>query len=297
MVELRLTPRRDRLQRTLLAVLAASLLAGCAGAPSGPAPSRHEATAAPRQLALPLDPYLPSPAHLDLLARARRILVVRCMGRFGVAPPAPAPAIPLPPAGNAQRYGLVDAHEARTQGYHLAGTEAGVVRPLPGLSPVQRAVLTGAGSARSLRGPLPAGGCHGEAQRILDAGAPSPRDPSLGQVLGLQSFARSKEDRRVRAVFGAWSACMRRAGFSYRDPMEANDDPAFLTERPSRAEIAVAVADVGCKQAVGLVGAWASVEAADQERALHRHASELELVRRLLDTQERNAARVLAGRP
>jgi hypothetical protein len=54
---------------------------------------------------------------------------------------------------------------------------------------------------------------------------------------------------------------MRRAGFAYRDPMQADDDPAFRTDRPSRREVAVALADVGCKQSVGLVAVWAGTRA------------------------------------
>ena len=253
------------------------------------------ATTAPRELALPLDPYQPSPAHLDLLARARHILLVRCTRRLGVDPPPAAPAIPLPPAGNGQRYGLADERDARAQGYHLPGMAPAAAEPLAALSPVQEAVLTGSGPATAVSRPVPEGGCYGEAERALDRGAPTARDPNLGQLLGLESFARSKRHPRVRAVFDSWSECMRRAGFSYGDPMEANDDPAFRTERPSRAEIAVAVADVDCKREVGLAGVWASVEAAYQERALGRHADELEVVRRLLDVRRRNATRIVAG--
>jgi hypothetical protein len=209
-----------------------------------------------------------------------------------------AAAVPLPPAGNAQRYGLTDEREARANGYHLPGGVAGIGSPaLPRLSAAQESALTGSGPGRPGDGPVPDGGCAGEAGRTLDAGAPRPRDPGLGQRLGLESFARSKQDRRVRAAFGAWSACMRRAGFAYRDPMRTNDDPAFRTDRPSRRELAVALADVGCKQSVGLVAVWASAEAAHQRRALGRHASELEVVRRLLAIRERNAARVVAAGP
>ena len=256
---------------------------------------RGGASAPPRALTLPLDPYQPSPAYLDLLARARHTLLVRCMRRLGVNPPPTAPVIPLPPAGNAQRYGLADERDARAQGYHLPGMAPRAVKPLTALSPAQEAALTGSGPARAGNRAVPEGGCYGEAERALDRGAPTAKDPNLGQLLGLESFARSKQDPRVRAVFGSWSACMRRAGFSYGDPMQANDDPAFRTERPSRAEITVAVADVGCKREVGLVGVWASVEAAYQERALDRHAGELEVVRRLLDVRRRNAARIAAG--
>jgi hypothetical protein len=82
---------RDRLNRTLLAVVAAVLVAGCAGERRETGQDRPGAGAAaavtgPQELTLPLDPYQPSPAHLDLLARARRTLLVRCMRRFGVDP-------------------------------------------------------------------------------------------------------------------------------------------------------------------------------------------------------------------
>jgi hypothetical protein len=87
---------------------------------------------------------------------------------------------------------------------------------------------------------------------------------------------------------------MRRAGLGYADPMQANDDPAFHTPRPSRREIAVATTDVRCKQAVGLVEVWAVVEAAYQRRALDRHATQLRILKRWLDTRRRSAARVTA---
>src|SRR5205823_14551075 len=52
----------------------------------------------------------------------------------------------------------------------------------------------------------------------------------------LRAYLLSRQDSRVRAVFSAWSSCMREAGFSYADPMAANDDPAFATEQPRSEE-------------------------------------------------------------
>ncbi|MPZ85665.1 MAG: hypothetical protein GEV28_36910 [Actinophytocola sp.] len=57
----------------------------------------------------------------------------------------------------------------------------------------------------------------------------------------------AEADSRVRAVFTGWSRCMSAAGFDYRDPMAANNDPTFGTGVPTAEEIATATADVACR--------------------------------------------------
>jgi hypothetical protein len=88
-----------RLTRIWLAALAVVLVAGCAadgrdGGQDQPRAGAMAAATPPRELALPLDPYQPSPSQVDLLARARHLLVARSMRRLGVDPPPPAPAVP-----------------------------------------------------------------------------------------------------------------------------------------------------------------------------------------------------------
>jgi hypothetical protein len=287
----------NRLHRAVLAAVAALLVAGCAAARGDhtlpQAPQARPGGQAPT-IVLPLDPYMDSPRQRRLLATAHTILARECLRRFGLELPASTPAWAMPAEGNDDRYGLVDPQQAREHGYHLPEPAWGPSPATPEQSGPQWAVLTGEGARAHAGRPVPPGGCVGEAQRALAGRVAAPTDPGLAQRLSVDSYGRSRHDPRVRAVFGAWSRCMRRAGFGYADPMQANDDPAFHTPRPSPREVAVATTDVRCKQAVGLVEVWAAVEAAYQLRALDRHAAQLRVLKRWLDTRLRNAARVAA---
>jgi hypothetical protein len=89
---------------------------------------------------------------------------------------------------------------------------------------------------------------------------------------------------------------MRQAGFSYPDPMTANNDPAFATEQPTGNEIRTAVTDVRCKRTVGVVEVWAAVETAYQRHTVEAHRDQLELIRQAIQIQLANAREVLAGR-
>jgi hypothetical protein len=292
---------RNALPGAALAVVTVLLAAGCAttrGDAAGPQPLPAPGTrtgSLPRRVALPLDPYLASPRDRRLLAAAHAKLAVACMRRFGLDLPDSTPTGAMPPEGNQDRYGPADLQQVRVHGYHIPGFAPTRSPAEPELSAAQQAMLTGVGARQYAGQTVPEGGCAGEARRMLAAGARPPEDHGLAERLSVDSYGRSRHDRRVRAVFGAWSACMRRTGFGYTDPMQANDDPAFQTERPSASEIAVATADVACKQAVGLVGVWAAVEADYQRRALDRHREELQVIRRWLETQRRTAARIVAG--
>lgn len=287
----------NRLHQAALTAVAVLLVTGCAAdrgdhiLPQA-LPARPSSQAS--TIILPLDPYMDSPRQRRLLATAHTILARACLRRFGLELPASIPAGAMPAEGNHDRYGLVVPRQAREHGYHLPEPLGGPSPAAPEQSGPQRAVLTGEGARAYAGRPVPSGGCVGEAQRALAGRVAAPTDAGLAQRLSVNSYGRSQRDPRVRAVFGAWSRCMRRAGFGYADPMQANDDPAFHTPRPSPREIAVATTDVRCKQAVGLVEVWAAVEAAYQRRALDRHAAQLRVLKRWLDTRLRNATRVTA---
>lgn len=280
-------------------LIGTAMLAGCARtatADEGEPPIGEVLPIAdPGGLSLPLDGYQPSPAARRTINEASAVLLVRCMRRFGFEVPRPRPTGP-PPSANGSRYGLVDEEQARRHGYHPP-PKAGAGRPggppsEPELSPAAEAVAEGTGQ----RVPgLPAGGCLGEARRKLAEGGPTPADPSLVDRLSLESYTRSEQDSRTRRVFGAWSGCMRRAGYDYVDPMKANDDPAFRTARPSAREIAIATADVRCKRETNVVGTWATVETAYQQRAIDRHAEQLQAAKALLEAEVRTATRIVAG--
>jgi hypothetical protein len=249
-----------------------------------------------RSLRLPLDPYRGDPATHRAISQARALVFVRCMRRFGFELRRPQITGPVPSA-NGQRYGLLDEAQARVHGYHPppAGDQEGRSTEPELSSPAAVAVADGTG--RRVPG-LPEDGCTGEARRRLEQGGPvldDPvfDDPGLVDRLSLGLYARSERDGRVRRVFGAWSACMRRAGYDYLDPMKANDDPVFRTERPSPTEIATATADVRCKHQTNVAGVWATVETAYQQRAVGRYAEQLRAIKAVLDTQVRNATQVL----
>jgi hypothetical protein len=115
------------------------------------------------------------------------------------------------------------------------------------------------------------------------------------QKLGIDANHRADKDSRVRSVKAAWSRCMTGMGYDYRSPMDASDDPSFGGDKISEREIATATADVRCKTQVGLVSTWAAVESAYQERLIGKNAVQLNLIRRQVETELKNAAKVSAG--
>ena len=267
-------------------------LAGCTSRASGTAPdSQPPPSGLPvaheipdlldtTTLQLPLDSYLPTIQQANQRAAAQRLLIRRCMLRFGVRV-----TLPEPPTNvglktqNERRYGLTDAAAATTIGYGLGDRD-------PRLHPDGRdkatklagrslAVLTGEGS--DLPRGLPAGGCSGEVNRQLapvDPGTHQPLDENLPQRLSLESFQRSQEDPRVKAAFSEWSSCMSAKNHQYRTPLEPPADPAFA-KAGSAKERQTAQDDVACKASTNLVGIWFPVESAYQTMLIGEHRDEL----------------------
>jgi len=230
-----------------------------------------------RELVMPLDIYELDAGDLATISRAHMVLMADCLGRHGIEFEIPEPR-PIPWARNEQRYGLTDEARAARHGYHVPG-------------------ITDRPPLREPRLPDDiADECLAWARRRLARGAPDLPERRLADMLSLRTFHLSREDSRVRAAFSAWSRCMRQNGFSYPDPMAANNDVAFATEVPTEDEIRVAVADVRCKRQVRVVEVWAAVEAAYQRQAIEAHRGPLELIRQAIQVQLANAQAVLAGR-
>ncbi|MEV4637045.1 hypothetical protein AB0J80_06800 [Actinoplanes sp. NPDC049548] len=290
---------RSRLVPCLMtvAVLAAG---GCTAGGSKQAPDTGEPAVSTllhvsdlRTFTLPLEPYRESSATLPRSAQAQQVLIEKCVQRFGLryTPPAEAGSSVV---GAERRYGIADAAAAREHGYHVPPPSG---RPAPETKPPPDtvAVLFGDGPSRHNGQAVPEGGCVGEARRKLAAGAPAVGDARLAEELSAETFDQAWRHSRARTAVTAWSACMRQAGYDYADPLKANDDPAFRTPEPTAREIAVARADVTCKEQSDLVDVLASVETAYQDRAVRRHAAELATLKESFAVRERNAARVLAG--
>ncbi len=290
------------LQRGALAVVGLLALAGC----TSDAPTATSRTAAPTLLAsaelrMPLEEHLLTGADLDLVAAAEEKLTATCMARLGV----PRWSRPQPPAGfhslrmAERRYGITDDGEASQLGYRQS-PETWWQPPVDQRVEVQ--LTGGRGGALEMQRTgnpvvfnghrLPFGGCQGEARMTLSGAIGPIRPPALVATLSAESFGQSLRDPRVSEALGAWSACMADSGYTYQTPLEPlveHEDALrelaaakhlpigvpFVTPPPSAEEIAIARADVACKQQTNLIGVWFTVETEIQKQLIVEHATEL----------------------
>lgn len=260
------------------AVVTALTCAGCSSEPATERPAVAQGRVRSAE-ALPLDAFLLSDAQREVLRRATYAVHARCMSRFGFAVPHLSPPRAVAPAAS-ERYGIVDQANAARNGYHPVPRRT-PARSGATLSPAAEKVSSGTGPRTVGGRKVPDGGCLGEARRVVSRAAPTIRDPMLAEKLSLDSFRRTLGDERVLAVQREWRACMAEAGYRYRDPLAANDDPAFRTPAPSPREIAVAVTDVRCKDEIGLVTAVTAVEAEYQQQIIVANARDLRALREL----------------
>jgi hypothetical protein len=293
---------RRQLAAGLVGIIAVST-AGCAAegateAGGEPAVTVTPSAVAPAAVLLPLDPYLFSLNDVHRLGRAHRILVTRCMDRFGFDLDMPEPGSePGLPNRNERRYGVVDPVVAARLGYRAAPPDQARQRqpPATNRTPEETAALFGRGP-RFVRGmPIPQGGCAGEAQRKLTSTGPSVPDRNLAQRLSHEAFLRSQRDSRVRAVFVRWSKCLAAGGYDYRTPLDPPRDPRFVKGEVTAKEIETATADVACKQRTNLVGVWLAVESAYQRRQIHDNREALLKIQQANRAELTYAVRV-AGR-
>ncbi|WP_172383087.1 hypothetical protein [Streptomyces sp. MNP-20] len=297
---MQLTAKRAAAALLLIALSAAT---GCSGDSDGGASAEPEVKSTPTaleaaSLKLPLDTYQLSSNELDRLAAAQSTLVARCMHRFGFAfrMPDPPPQ-PEPPDGNERRYGTTDRATAAKYGYQPKPPPHGKApasKPAPtSEDPAETSVLMGKGQ-RSWKGkPIPEKGCAGEAARGLSSGAPplSDSETQTAQNLSAESFARSQQDSRVRAVFSQWAQCMKKRGHDYATPLDPPGDPRF-TKQVTAQQIETAKADITCKKKTNLIGVWFAVESRYQKDLVAANRSTLEKLRRNNRAQLAEAARV-----
>ncbi|GAU67394.1 hypothetical protein SSP35_04_04840 [Streptomyces sp. NBRC 110611] len=282
---------------TLLTPLA--LVTGCAPATAGQRPAAKEADvpAAPavgeeaRRLVLPFDAYAMSTPAIHTVESAEDVLIRGCMQAQGMswkALPRPSGVDQDPP--NRRRYGLVEADIAARFGYHL---------------PPEPPELTRRAAAWDERKNLPdreqlaafgrqgGGGCWKKAHDGLLRGI-TPADQSLFNRRIGEEFSASKSDPEVVRVIRGWSACMRENGFRYSSPLKVTGDAEWgKSSRPARREIAVARADIRCKERTDLVPVWSGVEARMQNDVIRRHAEDFRVLKAEKDRWLAAARRVL----
>ncbi|MCZ7460637.1 hypothetical protein [Streptomyces sp. WMMC940] len=222
------------------------------------------------------------------------------MARFGFEYTDPTPPKPVT-ITHARLYGVTDANTAQVYGYHApisSGTgsaEQGSAQDRQ-LTEAAASVLTGEVQTHSGR-KVPNNGCAGEAVKKLESGAGlEEQDRWLVEELIAEASERTKNDSRVMQVFKKWSACMKSAGFVYRDPPAVLSDPKFATDAAaSLLEKATASADVRCKSQNNIIGVWSTVEMAYQSVLIEKNQLRLGRIKGNLSVRVRNAERVLTG--
>ncbi|MER5356262.1 hypothetical protein ABT093_38840 [Kitasatospora sp. NPDC002551] len=268
-------------------------------APAGPK-GDHGAAAPPavaqsgltKGMALPMSAYMVNYSQRQTIDRAVGRLTHDCMARFGLSydppPPDGNPASIYDDTNMVRRYGITDREAAAKLGYTL-GSESYTPPPAPRMSAAQVAVFSGhvelkPGAAEAPPTfnniPIPREGCQREG---LDK-AGGILDVSLSGRLDNESFGTSQADPRVQEALGQWSSCMAGKGYTVDLPENAFKlAPGGGAGAVSSAEIAVALADVDCKETVNLVGIWFETESRIQRELIEKNQLALTELRDRID--------------
>lgn len=240
-----------------------------------------------RVLHVPLDEYKLSRLDLQTIEYAEDLLTRDCMRDAGMDwKMLPPPSNQDPDPLNRRRYGLIEPKIAALFGYHLP--------PLPPELRAREAVWARRNrllpaERRAAYGDDGEGGCRAQARDRLRKGIPNINQSRLYDF-SADAFRVSLKDPEVVNVFRSWSACMK-DGFRYSDPLKPFGDALWAkSKRPSVQEIAVAEADVRCKQETNLVAIWSGVEERIQLDVIRSHSEDFDGFIRV-KTAELEAAR------
>jgi hypothetical protein len=126
------------------------------------------------------------------------------------------------------------------------------------------------------------------------------KGPDLGplQDLSRTSLEGAQREPRVAEAMRSWRDCVREMGFDYRNPFAAVSDSRWWVDGSSGAtseEIAVAVADVRCKERTDLVEIWHATEIRIQEEAIQRHSDYFRRLRAAVEEEELTTAKIVIG--
>jgi len=279
--------RRKGINVSIPRVLIVVLVLSTAGCTAEPLTADQEAVAEVgeevRTLHVPFDEYKLSRLDLQTIEYAEDLLTRDCMRELGMdwemlPPPSSQDSDPL----NRRRYGLIEPEIATRFGYHLSPPSPELMARESVWAHRDRLPLA---ERRAAYGDDGQGGCRAQARHHLRKDIPD-LDQSRLYDFSAEAFDASMEDPEAVDVFGRWGACMKAEGFRYSDPLAPPGDPAWVeSRRPSAPEIAVAEADVRCKQETGLVSAWSSVEERIQRDVLRSHREDFDGFRRAKDAE------------
>ncbi|MFE5813207.1 hypothetical protein ACFQ6S_07370 [Streptomyces sp. NPDC056479] len=258
-----------------------------------------------KDLSLPLEAYMASYEDQVTLEQAASDLQQSCMKDYGINLTLPRAGANPPPSDNdaniERRYGLTDRAEAEKYGYELppplqehteqtmrdlSGVEVEVLtgHTKPELPKAPEGVKAGAAFASPGQGMKPAraeyngkklktGGCIGWSKGQLGV---QEADPVAVAQLAGDSLVQSMKDDKVIKAIAAWSSCMDGNGHAgLADPYKAMDQGVTNDGKPSQESIALAVADIDCKDQTDLVKIWFGVETAIQNKQIADNKSQL----------------------
>ncbi|MFF4508067.1 hypothetical protein [Streptomyces sp. NPDC001401] len=312
----------------LLLVLASALaLAGC-GQPSGSPTPESGPTSSNDPRFLPLTAYDMSD-HGQTVGTARWTLAKECMVRLGFdglknLDIDPLPAWPQRPAGTGVftavafadddfRYGIQDPEQAAHYGYQAARAKYRRNYPERKWTLSEYLALTGqffGDDPKTVHGHrIPRRGCLGEADRgIYGTNPQDRRDPVLD--LESKSLQQGMKDPVWKKAEKAWSACMRKSGYHYATPRDAEigedrqrkelaarlSAPPQDPDEPSALEKQTATADARCKQRTGYVRTVHAIDVRIQNQLIAKNRAKLEQQRSWNRDALRKAHDILEGR-
>jgi hypothetical protein len=230
-------------------------------------------------LLLPVESREATPAERDVVDDAISARVSSCMASFGLSWTWQPSHNPPPIHQLLRAYGIADRSVALKRGYHAAPVARQPAAPA--LTPEQKLVYlgspVGAGGAKtsSFKGrTVPAGGC-GQQSVLAVVGDPNLDPDTVTDQILVTMGARARSDARVVAAITAWSKCIQAADYHFADPLAAVAQASAPGPAPSALEIRIAVADIGCKNKVNLLGIWYSVDAGYENLAIQQNRTQL----------------------
>lgn len=162
---------------------------------------------------------------------------------------------------------------------------------------------------------IPPGGCAGDASRELGyADDPDVSDYGLARGLAVEAWSAFRSSDTYRTVVGEWVACMAERGHRVTDVLDDKadimkalaertargtevdaDGGRIPAEEPSSGEVALATADVACKEKTDLVGRLEAALAEVEETVVEEHQLALDEDRARLDAQVELATTLVEG--
>ncbi|MGW3202716.1 hypothetical protein [Streptomyces sp. NPDC001135] len=250
-------------------------------------------------MTLPLDAYV-SVKDERTIVRAENVLAERCMRDQGLKLPKALVLDdgPEPPAPYVV-YGVMDMKAVKVYGYREPSPEP---KPASGqgagdeIAPaVKRAYFDDPKSGKL--------GCEGKARTKLGGKNPETLFMVV-QQLRSQTLSATFRDSRVMATVSRWSACMKKAGYDYANPLAPAHDRNLLGKGlpvpkgatlppPSPAEIAAAVTDVECKRKAQYVQTAALVSAAYEREIIEQRSKQLQDARRTQKRKVESAEKII----